>query len=578
MLVLITLVSSLIAATSVSIIEPVDGETYDGDWLPFRVIVENENEVPDSVTYVLNGGAAVQVERLNTDWPTYMQNFQNNGYSVAPGPVDNTVFWMAPVTSGEWHEFPTPVTANGMVYFPEDGAGMGEYLHALNAITGEEIWNHHVGYTDDAVSVVDGRVYSASDSIYCFDAITGEVIWTSSEGDDGGSTPVVDSGRVFCGVQRLSSEPPYFDSSRVVCLDALDGSVIWADTVYGRQCGCMAIRNDTLVMPTCSFEPPGPLYAFNANDGSIIWTNNDAPVGYWDSSPNIVDSNVYICDLWGAARAIDFETGETVWVSETSSRITATPAYHDGRIYYGDDDYQQQPWFFCLDAATGSEIWSASVAGIHGSPGITSEMVYYGESIEYEDSARVIALDLDTGDIAWTFKTACGHSGFQSSPSITDGIMYYPCTDGNLYAFGTGLKYTYKEDYFFADVGSNELIVTSFDNGAAVAADTISFTVTQTGINLEPSRQLWLSASPNPVTSNSSISFELAQPGNVSLEIYDLSGRKIVSLIDQTMVEGEHSVQWNGCCDNGEPISSGLYLCHIESGGVIGTIGLCVLK
>lgn len=205
-------------------------------------------------------------------------------------------------------------------------------------------------------------------------------------------------------------------------------------------------------------------------------------------------------------------------------------------------------------------------------------MVYYGESIEYEDSARVIALDLDTGDIAWTFKTACGHSGFQSSPSITDGIMYYPCTDGNLYAFGTGLKYTYKEDYFFADVGSNELIVTSIDNGAAVAADTISFTVTQTGINLEPSRQLWLSASPNPVTSNSSISFELAQPGNVSLEIYDLSGRKIVSLIDQTMVEGEHSVQWNGCCDNGEPISSGLYLCHIEIGGVIGSIGLCVLK
>ncbi len=37
-----------------TITEPVDGETYDGDWLALRTIVENENDLPDSVNYELN--------------------------------------------------------------------------------------------------------------------------------------------------------------------------------------------------------------------------------------------------------------------------------------------------------------------------------------------------------------------------------------------------------------------------------------------------------------------------------------------------------------------------------------------
>lgn len=53
---------------------------------------------------------------------------------------------------------------------------------------------------------------------------------------------------------------------------------------------------------------------------------------------------------------------------------------------------------------------------------------------------------------------------FQGSPAITDGVVYIPAIDGNLYAFGAGLKYTYLDD-LFAQVGANELIVTSFNEG-----------------------------------------------------------------------------------------------------------------
>ena len=46
----------LISTTNLTITEPIDGESYwIGDSLIVRAIVENENELPDSVHYALNG-------------------------------------------------------------------------------------------------------------------------------------------------------------------------------------------------------------------------------------------------------------------------------------------------------------------------------------------------------------------------------------------------------------------------------------------------------------------------------------------------------------------------------------------
>ena len=148
--------------------------------------------------------------------------------------------------------------------------------------------------------------------------------------------------------------------------------------------------------------------------------------------------------------------------------------------------------------------------------------------------------------------------------------------DSNLYAFGTGLKYTYLND-LYAQVGLNELIVTSFDGGA-VAADTISFTVTETGINLEPSQLLGLSASPNPFTAATSISFEIFESGLTSIAIFDLTGRTISVIQDQELLAGKHTIQWDGIDQNGNLVSAGLYLCRIESGGIVETTGMCLLR
>ncbi|MCD4701935.1 MAG: PQQ-binding-like beta-propeller repeat protein [Candidatus Aegiribacteria sp.] len=402
--------------------------------------------------------------------------------------------------------------------------------------------------------------------MWCLDALTGERIWATGAADWEGSTPAVVDGRVYCGRNDNWSQ----EISSVHCFDAETGSEIWTDTLSGNQVSCMTVWNDMVFVPTYVQNQETPLYALDANTGSIIWENTDSYQGYWDSSPVVVDNLIYINGDDGKARAIDTMTGITIWEAFiVSGFITATPAYHDGRLYFGDEVVN----FHCLNAYTGNTIWSVP-GEQHGSSGIADGIVFYGE-MNNPDNARVIALDCDTGEEIWSYAT--GSNWIFSSPAITDGVVYIAGIDWNLYAFGTGLKYTYLDD-LFAEVGSNELIATSFDEGVPVAADTINFTVTGTGINLEPTHLLGLCASPNPFHSTAFISFELSEPGFTSIEVYDLSGRIISTLKSSELASGEHSVQWDGRRQNGEPVAAGLYFCSIQSGNITETTGLCLLR
>jgi len=562
------LLKVLVSATSVTITEPVDGQIYDGDWLLLNALVENGNETPDSVRYRLNGGDAVSVPRLSTDWFTYMQNDLHHGYSESPAPMDDTVLWTAPVT-GTDHEFPTPVVVDGLVYYPQNMGG--DTLFALDAATGSVEWVFPgTGSTDDAVTVKDGKLYSASDSIYCLDALDGDRVWASGAGDWTGSTPAVADDMVYCA---LAGTP-----SQIVCLDATDGEVLWGTPVNAYLASCMTVWEGMLLVPTYNYNPEyGSVCAFDRFNGDPVWENDDYPAGYWDSSPVVVDGVLYIggyvqqSGINGLVRAIDASSGQTLWEKDIESNITATPAYHDGRLYLGGEDSN----FVSLDVLDGSEYWVRDYR-VHGSPAVAEGCVFFGEYAFGGSGSRVIALDCASGDTVWTH--AVPANSFQGSPSVTDGVLYIPALDGYLYAFGTGLRYTYREEYFYAEVGYNELIVTSYDEGLAVAADTIGFTVTQQGFTADPANRLRLSVSPNPTSGMSCVSFSLPGPSIAGVVIYDLAGRAVAVLNETEMSGGSHEMVWDGRDESGESVPSGLYLCRLRTADMVATTGICLLR
>jgi len=64
---------------------------------------------------------------------------------------------------------------------------------------------------------------------------------------------------------------------------------------------------------------------------------------------------------------------------------------------------------------------------------------------------------------------------------------------------------------------------------------------------------------PNPFNPSTSIAFELAKNSQVSLAVYDLSGRQIRSLVDGHLPPGDYRREWDGLDDRGRSVSSGVY-------------------
>ncbi|MDZ7330725.1 MAG: S8 family serine peptidase [candidate division KSB1 bacterium] len=69
---------------------------------------------------------------------------------------------------------------------------------------------------------------------------------------------------------------------------------------------------------------------------------------------------------------------------------------------------------------------------------------------------------------------------------------------------------------------------------------------------------------PNPFNSSTTISFYLPEPGNVTVEIYNIIGEKITTVFNREAQAGLNSVQWNGTDAAGASVSSGYYFFRIQ--------------
>ena len=79
------------------------------------------------------------------------------------------------------------------------------------------------------------------------------------------------------------------------------------------------------------------------------------------------------------------------------------------------------------------------------------------------------------------------------------------------------------------------------------------------------SAKLMLSAHPNPFSQSTIINYELREAGYISLELFDMLGNKIATLVDDWQEAGTHS-----CRFNGEGLTAGVYLVRMTSGeGVV---------
>ncbi len=74
---------------------------------------------------------------------------------------------------------------------------------------------------------------------------------------------------------------------------------------------------------------------------------------------------------------------------------------------------------------------------------------------------------------------------------------------------------------------------------------------------------------PNPFNPTTTIEFELSHREHVTIDIFNVLGQKVRSLVDESKAAGTYRIGWKGIDDNGKSVSTGVYLYRLRAGDVV---------
>ncbi len=83
---------------------------------------------------------------------------------------------------------------------------------------------------------------------------------------------------------------------------------------------------------------------------------------------------------------------------------------------------------------------------------------------------------------------------------------------------------------------------------------------------------------PNPFNITTRINFHLPEKSKVKLEIYNLRGELVRTLIDQEKEPGQYKIEWNGKNDSDAVVASGIYIYRIQAGNWEAARRLALIK
>lgn len=83
---------------------------------------------------------------------------------------------------------------------------------------------------------------------------------------------------------------------------------------------------------------------------------------------------------------------------------------------------------------------------------------------------------------------------------------------------------------------------------------------------------------PNPFNPVTSIGYFLPRDAEVRLDVYNLAGQVVATLVNHVESRGLHRIDWRGTSSSGRQLASGLYLYRLKADGELRTRKMLLLK
>ncbi|TKJ40641.1 hypothetical protein CEE37_06670 [candidate division LCP-89 bacterium B3_LCP] len=531
-------------------------------------------------------GSAVYTSPVVADGEVYLST--TNAQLYAFDQETGVQLWQVPL--GSWLDVPPTFHQNKLFFGSND-----HKVYCLDAQSGNVLWQAQTGsWVKSSPLVFDGKVFvgSSDHHFYAFDINTGTELFRiplngdvitapSTDGTDvffAGDDEMIHAittngnslwsvsmgGAVYCAPVCAENKIIYgtiangegLSYNRIVALDAANGSQVWMQQLaqYDFLYGTPAVGYGSVYIPDCQ----GTVHAYDINDGNLIWERS---LGDWalQSSPALSNGVLYLGSNDGYIYALDAFTGVVLDQAETDYFIHSSPAVSDGRLYIGSAD------------GTLSAFSLNSPVEIVATPIGTS--VSPGETLEFDVTMTELSGQLQNY-AAWMRITTPrgGQLNFGNVFNLTLNPYQQRLATGRLNVPPSAPAGDY---YLAVNVGSSQDEIWD----ASSFAFTITTTEAQSGSGddwyfafsdalgdfatgpVHPQEFSLQPPFPNPFNPTTNITFSLPHSSDVSLHVYDVSGRHVDTILNESVGAGVHTLVWDA---TGK--SSGVYLFRLQAG------------
>jgi hypothetical protein len=84
---------------------------------------------------------------------------------------------------------------------------------------------------------------------------------------------------------------------------------------------------------------------------------------------------------------------------------------------------------------------------------------------------------------------------------------------------------------------------------------------------------------PNPFNPITTINFDVPEKSHIKLEVFNVLGQKVTTLVDEEKAANSYSIEWDGHSDGGNHVASGIYFYRLSAGdNVVTTKKMMLLK
>lgn len=222
------------------------------------------------------------------------------------------------------------------------------FVHALDAETGELLWSFETGHSVWGQPVYkDGVLFVASldKSLHALDANSGEELWVNELGGALPGHPVIDDTLLYVGG---------FDS-QVHAIDIETGETQWSAPAQDWVWGAPTLTENALYYT----DIQGNVYAANSQDGSTLWTQKIE--GVVQTSPVVAGDTVFIASQGapeseqGLLVALSVEDGRILWQQNTPTPLFTTPVVVENSVIVVTQS--EDALLIAYDVANGTQQW-----------------------------------------------------------------------------------------------------------------------------------------------------------------------------------------------------------------------------